>query len=722
MLTRLKSLNRTQIWQFFFLVGIVSCVVSGVIVFGVLLATTTIGLCAIVISVLNALLSPIEPALAKQNWLLAKLKCCLNVSTFLRASTIGIWSFSICLLVYGGIRHYHETRKVTFQGVVVTAGDEPADQATVTLFLTGRQETTQAIGGRFTFPKIDLSDESSTKLRIHAQWRSTKMDETLQMEDTIDFSSGPPANLVLKLPPGTAPFKVTYFFLQGHAIDFLIREQAVDTTIEQVLGGQPLIVPTAVFNKLRFLMNKFSVPFEGDSFEGYYAEQGKQKNILTDAEHDKLVARYAGKPTFVGSWDGQIFGAVLSKKALVSLFQNTYLWNLVLSPEYVNDTATALPTNYFFWKFADQIDAQNVLHGTFLSFYKYVTKDFWPSDFCLLIYKYDSREGICGYEEDVFLFPRRLQLQVATIENISRQPIKIGNFFTRENSSERLRTRDQDQTQLDSGVTNQQTFFPQEMLQPHEKLLLPLKMSFAYRNDYSKGNIMDVILEHLKTSYSSDSRVALTSKLKGFNKIKFDLHYDSKSDGAAVEITPDVLLETLHIPSRSAMLDKEYIFGPSISLEEIEVDKVNFKARKYDPNKIVFHSGLGEGSCPYVYTYSSESGRWINEGHILYGRNGKHKESTDEKELSKFDGRIIIKELEPEVSFIDSVFIKITTLSGKETILRSSNKTLRLQDGNYLKLKQGQSIEVGFQPLPKFDRVQKYTLVTKGYYLPLGIE
>ena len=162
----------------------------------------------------------------------------------------------------------------------------------------------------------------------------------------------------------------------------------------------------------------------------------------------------------------------------------------------------------------------------------------------------------------------------------------------------------------------------------------------------------------------------------------------------------------------------EYVYGPSVTLAAIEIDERDYVVREYDPKFLLITSeGEEAGSCPYVYTYSAEQGRWLEEGVILPGINEKYKEATDEKLLRGFNGRILIKEKDPEDSFIDSMFIKAVAPDGRESILYPRNARLRFSDAEYLKLKQGDQVVVDFD-LPKDFIAHQYVLVTRGYYVP----
>src|SRR5258708_29886062 len=78
--------------------------------------------------------------------------------------------------------------------------------------------------------------------------------------------------------------------------------------------------------------------------------------------------------------------------------------------------------------------------------------------------------------------------------------------------------------------------------------------------------------------------------------------------------------------------DNEYLYGPSVEFEQVEIDGVDYPFRQFDPNKILIYQTEVGGSCPFVYAYSSMTHHWVSQGVILYGRNGFRKKAVDRKE------------------------------------------------------------------------------------------
>src|SRR5207253_3211438 len=128
--------------------------------------------------------------------------------------------------------------------------------------------------------------------------------------------------------------------------------------------------------------------------------------------------------------------------------------------------------------------------------------------------------------------------------------------------------------------------------------------------------------------------------------------------GKTLELKPTELAQFVAQARGEIVREQEYIYGPSWNLNAMEVDGVEYPITPFDPQKIFLRSGFLGASCPHAYTYSTLTGTWSWQGHILYGKAGKEKEETTILELRSFDGRVLIRELEPESSFLDYLFVR----------------------------------------------------------------
>lgn len=689
------SANRKRIWQYAFVLGIASSIVGAIVVFGLSTFTTVLTITGIIVGVFNALLGSSKNS-TDGNWFLSRVKHSLDVGAFLKVATVVVWLTTVGLVSYGVVQYRRESQRVTLTGRVLTAGGDPAANAHVVLLTRNKREAMTSSDGGFVFSNIDLSDEPSSQVKIEVDWKAKTGADTV---DLAKLTSNP---VIVKLNPGDAPFRVSYITLEGPAIDLFLRGE-IERGWDERLGGKPYIVANPVFHTLQYLSKHYSTRmYLGEDVETTIEAKGEPKR------DPRLEKKLNGSLSFVGSEGGSL-ETDPSEDDLRGVFDAQQHWTAGIGSGEPQNILTTL----YFWRFGKPEDLEKFsLHepgiiprNTSIDFYKYVTRNAMPTDFCVVTMVL----GGCG-EEGESIVPvslklelRALKLRVAVLENVTSESIQIGKFAVREFKEESLRTREDGDAALKTLNPEPQELFPPKLLAPNEKLVIPLDMPMVYDE---QGNV-----ESLSTPADENMRRKVTSTLSATDKFTVKLRYDQTFDWETSR-----LLQLLNRPGQNQLVDKEYLFGPAVGVESVFVDNVNYPFRQQDVSNIVVRAGADIGSCPFVYTYSVEAGSWKNEGHILYGRNSSFKEASDEKPLQRFDGRVLIKELDPEVSFIDFIYIKAIGVDGIERRLYPNSKPLRSHDGDYLRMKQGDQVEVSFEGL--WDFTSKYVLVARGYYVP----
>lgn len=526
-------------------------------------------------------------------------------------------------------------------------------------------------------------------------------------------------NSDVRIPSNPTPllnpkFRVTYFNLRGDAIDFVLKGK-INERWEKLLAGQPYIVPNTVFRDISYLLENFSGNRQGtvleisvdakESFEHY-----DSLGDFPPEQIDKLLS---------GSFWGGVYKPWRffnltneTAKSIISAIKTDRNWNI--------NWDTSLDTRFFerdngnidvaaldFWKFFKREDLseffQHKTDDKVIEFYKYITQDYFPPDFMILNFGYEH-EG-CGDGFYLLLAMRSIGLRIALLENISSSPIKIGTFFTKENVETRLRERKEDQVSLEKQALNEKILFPQEMLLPEEKLLIPLEIYFSYAPEE-----IDVL--------ARQSHTKPPDELNPLNKIPFISFMPSLEpfNKELFKMKTSIFLDRVFNSNKDRLGEKEFIWGSSVSIQQIEIDGITYPFREYSAKSLVIHSGTETGSCPHIYTFSVERKIWIDEGHILYGRNTKYKEGTDEIKLNNFTGQVIIRELDHEISFIDEIYIKMKDSNSHEYKIFPQNDKLRFNDGNYIILHQGDNIKVDFKIPPALSKGEFY-LVSSGYYI-----
>ena len=178
--------------------------------------------------------------------------------------------------------------------------------------------------------------------------------------------------------------------------------------------------------------------------------------------------------------------------------------------------------------------------------------------------------------------------------------------------------------------------------------------------------------------------------------------------------------ETIVLPLQLTVensLKQQYAFGGSQLLQSVEINNDFYAVRKASSEDILMYDGgAGVGSCPYVYSFSKNENEWLLENHILYGFRSKGKEQEHTLPLKRFTGQLQIREIDPETSYIDYLYIKHILPNGEIKILNPDNSSLAKKDGNYVTLKKGDKLLLNF---PAEENTKGlYSVISFGYYVP----
>lgn len=534
--------------------------------------------------------------------------------------------------------------------------------------------------------------------------------------------------------PAAKPFRVSYRLLKGHAVDLLL-DKKIDKEWDEVLSGKYYILPNDVLTRLSRLRLKFSSrEFEGEVFSNKPVDDEELHENL------KLAKFYSArrKPLFVGS-AGEPMGEDTSSSVgfegpaelIPSLNDPNEQWRLIqVDTDAPRPRKGAPPPTlrdiYTFRKFASKRDIDWFAPLKLAAFYSYITRDYLPPDFAIIEISVErvaeDQDVVDGCDTGpepksrlktyATLLGPLLSFNVAIIENVSNQPMSTGRFFFKENKTESPRTRAQDRTVLDSQPFQKGPMFSPGILKPGEKLVVPLELSLTIEND-GEAMFADSDPE------SADDPAKFTAELARVRQsggLKFP------GVRGAPRVKAESIERMLTRPKIDYSKTTEYLYGPSISIENMEIDSYGYLVRHFDPKKLLITRG-GEqegGSCPFVYSYSTDAQSWLSEGVILYGNSSKIKEANDEILLKRFDGRILIREKDPEHSFVDMLQIKAIAADGSESIIRPKNVKLLSADGQYVELDRGQELLVDFDMPPNF-HPQRLVLQSAGYYLPYNL-
>lgn len=698
-------MNGRSKWQTFLAIGAICCILVLNFEFG----SSVVGWVATTVPILLAVLAFVYGSVKEGAPDSVTLKCrrFLRSTPQLEIATVLVWLGLVGLSIFAGVDKWKTSQLMTIGGNVEEANGALASNASVSLTIGSYTETLLATDGHFLFSKIDLKGEHPLSAEIEARWNSKHIAKKL------DLSTADLKKVTLRLPLGHAPFRVLYYLIGGHAIDFLLQGK-VDSQWERELAGQPFIVQNSTLGALSSAMTQFSEPFKAHLLltPAYYSKsvpQGQAYDQGAQNQAEQLAAKYSGVPMFIGS-DATIaavqIGGPASREDIRSLSEASNAWHAKVSPYSYKPKGV---NDLIYWRFGRREDLERFAGGRFplpiVKWLQYVTKDNFPGDFC--IFSMDA-PGCGGGEEGVSLHTRSAYLRIAVIENISSEPIHIGAFCSRENQASGLRSRDEDETALARQQVAPKQWFPAEDLKPNEKIVIPLEVSMRYDEDKNWD------LYHLEKDAYTDTVGQIRAQIAAQSAQSLR-YYEGQSERYE-DVPSSSLLQMLDEAGPSLGLEKEYIYGPSIKVDSLEIDDAQYPVRPLRPTVFAMRDGNETGSCPVLYAHSSLTNDWIKVGRLFYGANGERKETFDSLNVAEFDGRLMIREEEEEVSYLRTIYVSALDARGHVHHLYPVNLNSFPRTRGLIELRRGQSIELSFALASKGNHDVR--CVARGFYKP----
>ncbi|MEZ5082184.1 MAG: hypothetical protein R2750_01835 [Bacteroidales bacterium] len=730
-----NNLKHSKCWKNLFFFGIIILLFLEILIFGIELLSIITALFTILSIVINILFSPNEYQNG-DNWLKTKLHQAFNITQFLKVTTVIIWSILFVLLSYASYKMWIKNKQITLAGNILKPNGEVLNGASLKLYNENIVQITETKdGGKFNI-LVDSRDIKSDSIKLEVTWG------TVKYATDIDLSFGTQKNLIIKLPLEEKPYRLSYFYLKGHTIDFLFEDK-ISNNWEELLSNGPIIIQNNVYKEISTLLDRFTRKPLGDNL--YYLSIKKKSangtiseyNVYQKIKESEIVfqpeiLKWAKEKRFlVGTEDSDynLENSIdffpteeVSNKIFEYVESNSEDFDAEWLGEIKRKNGTFCFDGFSFRKYANINDLMflseisgNTYFNDHIEFYKYITRNYLPNDFLPFTFSNDSHS--CSDPElAVSLIPPDLQIKVCLIENISSSPIRIDHFTLKENNSYSLHNETANTELLDSILLEKKILFPQKLLLPKEKLIIPIEIFFKYSLEDSvllplghingENNTLNTFLD---THIIDTNDILLNYNIYDFPYVN-QYTYKFKSSSFHEIVIPKM--------NTDSMLNKKFFYGPSILLEELEIDNITYPIRKHDPNSLVIQNGYPRGSCPFIYTFNTEEKMWILEDHILEDFKGVNKFGFDEIELNRFDGRILIKEIAQETSFIDYLFIKIIDIDGVQHILLPINSKLQSEDGIYLIINEEETMKVEFENMSEeLQPVQVY-LNAKGYYVP----
>ena len=127
--------------------------------------------------------------------------------------------------------------------------------------------------------------------------------------------------------------------------------------------------------------------------------------------------------------------------------------------------------------------------------------------------------------------------------------------------------------------------------------------------------------------------------------------------------------------------------------------------------------GLTSAQCPFVYTDDPLTGEWSFQTTILF--NIVDHEAAQLRPLHQFHGRLLIREQEPEISYLNRLYVLAEMRDGSYQILEPDVEALKAVDADYIVLHNGEEILVTLDDYPAIGNVRQWWVMAVGYYSPV---
>ena len=641
---------------------------------------------------------------------------------------------------------------ITVAGRVIDADERPVEDAKVILQTEAHRDlnTVFAQNGVFTF-----GDVKPHRVFVRAE----KGEITSEVDVDLEKNWRDPVIVRLNLhrPP---PTRRTFFVLEGHAIDILVRDKKLPTELESKLGGNVTLIETSAFRELCTLMDRFSVrpgeemtpdylTSESENIKGKKDVESKRREAALKKIERAQLKKLATTRVLGAAESGTTRILELSELSkLPSAFFSDEPWFLNGDKLYdwltknkkskrINPTQLEVPLQATgLSKFATRADidvlrtqlrfdgrpyADNPLFG----FYDYISRNGMPPNFLLLDANAWEVEVSCGASAgaELNLEAPALQLRVVVLENITDRPVDLGNFHFRVASpagAGSLRTSQENVAALNAPNPESEPWFQPRMLKSGEKVAIPLELVLRFGQPSADRNSNDR-KERRSEKEKQTRNLECAEILRRDEDIQtIALVYPVETPEGVkhpllVRVPKQKFIDALLRKRPSVSKTDEFVYGPSIALEAVDVNGFRYAIERFNPTYVSYFDGFQGGSCPFVYCQRKMDGTWFKQGAIIKGRKSKALEGTDELVVRGFDGVLRISEEEAEISYIDDLFVRAKSNKGDIT-LRPPNEQLARKDGYYVVLKKGESIDIRFAvPNVRLDRVR---VIASGYFRP----
>jgi hypothetical protein len=542
---------------------------------------------------------------------------------------------------------------------------------------------------------------------------------------------------------GPPPFKRTFFTLKGHAVDTFANEKklppelAPEFTHASVLATKPLTELIELMGRFGLTGRHSPTVLMTDPGDEEQTPEMQRREAAFQKIAQSQLKKIAANPILPLA-AGLLSDVTFSASQLPSAFFADSAWEIESAhPEDLLTKGVKRPTrarveiplkedNLRLFKYATKTDIE-IMRRTIedfkfkddrgialLRFYTEVSRGGAPKR--LLPIKVTS--GGCGEGIEVRAETPPLQMRVVVLENIHDRAMELGQFHFRLLEGRGMlavRTRTENQTLLATMNAESDVWYKPRAVKPGEKVVVPLELFFKP----SRSNRWRY--PEMEPAATRARRRACANKLLADRELQtVALMYEGK-DSRAGNSVPLIVMpkqkfaDALLREPASTAENEEFVYGPSIALDSVDVNGLRYPIEPFDPINVAYFSGYQEGSCPFVYCHRTIDGNWLKQGTILTGRSSKTREGTGVLEIHAFDGTLRIAEEKEEISYIDELFVRGTLSNGETVTLRPTDDRIAHKDSRYLILKKGDSVDIKFS-VPNGMRDDPVEVVASGFF------
>ena len=291
----------------------------------------------------------------------------------------------------------------------------------------------------------------------------------------------------------------------------------------------------------------------------------------------------------------------------------------------------------------------------------------------------------------------------------------IGAVTFRAQRKPEFRSAREEENVLNELPIESRDFLPAGKLLPGERLIIPLQIGFRFEepNDSIFVNFANANprtrSRYLAKLSATPGAVVAVLRAPPDDAGRYEAEVSLSAHRLAAMLTRDDALPDLN---------DELIAGPSVKVESVVAAGAVRKVRPFDPQRVVLRGLSAEGKCPFVFTRGGKNERWHNEGVILEANRGAANAGTDSRLLVHFDGRVVLQELEPEVTTLDRAFVRAILADGSTREIPARDPLLREVDGATATVAPRRPLAIDFEMLAPIPGA-RYELVVHGHFTPL---